>query len=242
MNNHSLAGMTTTRRRLEYVVRFMVFYSIGSYFLELELTPTRHSQGIWLWNERLCAAFFTAEYFVRWFKSDNPRHFNFKLLSVIDLMAVIPFYIAFLVDDDTVLFLRSLRVLRLFKLVRYSPALFMVAHSLKRVKKQLKAVSYLLLIVMLLSTSLVYHFEHRAQPEKWATPSDGLWFTFATVATVGYGDMAPITLPGRIVTVLTMVTGIGIFSILVSLLGSAFLTELQHEEEKKHDDTDNDYD
>lgn len=211
----------------------MVFYSIGMYFLELEITDGPRSHGWWFGNECFCAAFFTIEYCTRWYYSDNRRRFPFKFLSIIDLIAVAPFFIGFLVGDQTLSILRSLTILRLFKLIRYSPAFLSLLQSLKRIQKQLRAVAYLLAMLVLLSTSLIYTFEHEAQPEKFTHPSDGFWFVMVTIATVGYGDLAPVTIPGRLVTVMTMILGIGIFGIFVSLLSGAILVELKETAETK---------
>ena len=167
--------MTPARRRFEYAVRFFVFYSISCYVIEQEIDTDNRSQGFWLWNERFCAAFFTLEYLIRWYNSDNPRRYPLKFLSVIDLIAILPFYIGFFVPQESLGVIRSLRVLRLFKLIRYSPALLLVIHSLQKVKRELLVLFYINLIVVLLSSSLIYHFEKAAQPDKFVKLSDAIW-------------------------------------------------------------------
>lgn len=222
--HQQLWEMPPARRYFEYVVRVFVFYSIGMYLLELEFEATnKRSEGIWLWNERFVALFFTLEYFTRWAISDNKRHFPFKLLSIIDLLAVAPFYVGFFVDDHTLDIIRTLRVLRMFKLVRYSPALMNVLDGIRRVKQELFVVGYIVCIVVVFSSVLILQFEKAAQPDKFDKPSDALWWSFVTMATVGYGDLAPVTLAGRIVAIFTMVIGIGIFGVFVSLIGSALI-------------------
>jgi voltage-gated potassium channel len=102
------------------------------------------------------------------------------------------------------------------------------------VRRELLIVGYIVLIVVLLSSALIFHFEKDIQPDKYGKPSDAIWWSFVTLATVGYGDLAPVTLGGRAVAVVTMVIGIGIFGVFVSLIGSAF-THSMKKEEWKHD-------
>lgn len=227
---HQLSDMSPARRRAEYAVRFLVFYSIICYFLELQLDSGQRSTGMWLWNERLIASFFTLEYLIRWFTSDNRRTYPFKLLSVIDLLAILPFYIGFFVDEKTLGVIRTLRILRLFKLVRYSPALLNIFHGLRKVRGELGVVGYVVVIVVLFSSALMYELEHAAQPDKFEKPADAVWWCFVTLTTVGYGDLAPVTFAGRIVGVATMIIGIGIFGVFVSIVGSAFLADLKNKE------------
>lgn len=223
MVNHTpIAKMPPLRRYFEYTVRFFVFYSIGMYLVEREFSPNHHGD-LWLMNERAVAVFFTLEYLTRWIISDNRRRFPFKILSIIDLLAVAPFYVGFFVDEHTLEIIRTLRVLRLFKLVRYNPALLNVAEGIRRVKQELFVVGYIVCIVLVFSSVLILQFEKDAQPDKFTKPSDALWWAFVTMATVGYGDLAPVTIGGRIVAIFTMVIGIGIFGVFVSLFGSAML-------------------
>lgn len=234
MHHQQLREMPPARRYFEYVVRIAVFYSIGIYLLELEVHGGHSkSDGFWLTNERFLACFFTLEYVVRWVISDNRRRFPFKLLSLIDLIAVLPFYVGFFVDDQMLEIVRTLRILRMFKLVRYSPALMLVLEGINKVKNELLVVGYVVLMVLILSSVLILQFEKEAQPDKFVKPSDALWWAFVTMATVGYGDLAPVTMGGRIVAAFTMVIGIGIFGVFVSLVGSAFVVTWK--EEKKNE-------
>lgn len=149
--NHQLVEMSPLRRNLEYLVRAFVFYSVGMYLVELEFSGTNRSTGFWLWNERCVALFFTLEYLIRWLYSDNKHHYPFKILSIIDLVAVLPFYVGFFVTPQTLGIIRTLRVLRLFKLVRYNPALLNVLAKISRIKKDLLVVSYVVGIFVVLS-------------------------------------------------------------------------------------------
>lgn len=233
MHHQQLWEMPPARRYFEYLVRFFVFYSIGMYLLEMEVTKAHHSDGFWLLNERFVAVFFTVEYLIRWAISDNKRHFPFKLLSIIDLIAIVPFYVGFFVDDHTLDIIRTLRVLRMFKLVRYSPALMNVVEGIKKVKSELYVVGYIVCIVVVFSSVLILQFEKDAQPDKFDKPSDALWWSFVTMATVGYGDLAPVTLAGRVVAIFTMVIGIGVFGVFVSLIGSALIVTWKEQQDEQ---------
>jgi voltage-gated potassium channel len=224
-NHHQLNEMSFLRRFLEYLVRIVVFYSVGMYLLELEINDTKHSIGFWLWNERLVAIFFTLEYFFRWYYSDNKYHYPFKILSIIDLVSILPFYIGFFVNSNILGIIRTLRVLRLFKLIRYNPFLLNVLSKIYKIKNDLLIVGYIVIIFIVLSSVMILQFEQSEQPDKFSKPSDALWWSLVTMATVGYGDLSPITIGGRIVATFTMIGGIGIFGVFVSLIGNAFMNK-----------------
>lgn len=226
--------MTPLRRNLEYIVRFFVFYAVATYFLEVQLSDSHRSEGFWLWNERIIAIAFTLEYIVRWVYSDHKREYPFRFLSVIDLLSILPFYVGFFVDDQTLEIIRTLRILRLLKLVRHNPALSNVVQGIGKVRNELLMVGYVVGMVLLFSSSLIYQFEKEAQPDKFTKPSDAIWWCFVTLTTVGYGDLAPVTIAGRVVAVITMIIGLGIFGIFISLIGSAFVTSLkEHNDEQQ---------
>lgn len=218
------------RTSLEIFIQLVIFYSLAMYFVELEFTNTENSHAApkyFLWSERIVASIFTIEYFVRWGKAKNKLRYPFTALAIIDLLAILPFYIGFLVDLRVLRIIRTLRVLRLFKFYRYNEALRSFVVSFERVRHELYIIGVAILCLVFFSSTLEYEFERNAQPQMFARYSDAVWWSVITLTTVGYGDKYPITIGGRLVAVGTLVIGLGIFGTFLSLIGSAFMETLQ---------------
>jgi voltage-gated potassium channel len=210
---------------VEVLFQVFIFYSLATYFVELEFVGSESSVSgpkFFLWSERIVAGVFTVEYVLRWVLS---RRWSYPLTfaALIDLLAVLPFYIGFLVDLRALRLVRTLRMLRLFKLHRYNAALRNFVASIRSVADQLSALGIVILFFVMLSSSLLYEFEHSAQPQIFARLSDGLWWCVTTLTTVGYGDKYPITTAGRITATFTVVFGLGVFGTFISVIGGAFL-------------------
>jgi len=211
------------RRWFEVFIRFLIFYSIFSFYAEVDFAKEDTSSGFWLWSERVVAIIFTIEYILRWSWSPHGWKWPFTFYAVVDLLAILPFYIGFFVPSHHLGVIRSLRVLRLLKLTRYSLALDRFLDSFRRVKDELTIIMVFLMIVVFLGATLLYEFEHPVQPEKISCLADATWLCFITIATIGYGDIYPMTWPGRIIVMIVCVLGLGIFGSFVSLLGSSVI-------------------
>src|SRR5665213_1165639 len=111
------------RRWFEICIQVLIFYSILCYYFEIEMTGGSPSKGWWVVNEQVVAILFTLEYLFRWAVSHDRRGHPFRAMAVIDLLAILPFYLSFLVDFRVLRLVRTLRVLRLLKLYRYNAAL-----------------------------------------------------------------------------------------------------------------------
>lgn len=155
-------------------------------------------------------------------------------LAIIDLIAILPFYLPLLSPQLRVV--RSLRLLfffRVFKLNRYTDSLNILLRVF-RLKKEELFVSFLALFILLsLSSSLMYFFEHEAQPEAFSSIPQAMWWGTITLTTVGYGDVYPITLVGRILGAIVAILGIGLFALPAGILASGFSEELQARKAKK---------
>ncbi len=147
-------------------------------------------------------------------------------LSLIDLLAILPFYLAAFVSIDLRI-LRLLRVLRLLKITRYSPALGVIGSVLRQEYRPLAGSLMILLTALVLLASLIYVVEHEAQPDKFANIPAAMWWTMVTITSVGYGDIVPITLLGRLVGGLTMITGIMMVALPTGIVVSGFANEIR---------------
>ena len=151
-------------------------------------------------------------------------------LAIIDLLAIIPFYVGLLIGLDGSE-ARVLRIFRLFKLARYSSALTMIIKVLCREAEAICATLFVLAGVMVVMASLIYVAEHDAQPTVFPDIPSAFWWAITTLTTVGYGDMVPVTLAGRILGGMTAVVGVGVIALPAGVLASGFLHELQQRRE-----------
>lgn len=231
-----LTEPSTGKRWFEYLVQIVILYSIVALYVESELLHDGYIEAgtdFFVWNERVVGSIFTLEYLFRWWQSKNRKRYPFTLLAVIDLVAVLPFFITLSGSLRSLRLVRTLRmlfILRLFKLYRYNIALQNVMHGFRKVKDELAVVGFVVVIMVIFSAMAIHEFEHDAQPERFGRLSDAVWWSCVTLTTVGYGDLYPVTVGGRIIAVLTMVVGIGIFGTFISLVGSSFLTTMREQQ------------
>ncbi len=224
----------TAKRWFEYFAQAMVFYSILTLFMEAETQVTDAGFNFWRRNERMLLLWFTAEYFIRWALAPNRTRYPISLLGIIDLLAILPVIVGPMTSFRSLKLLRALLMLRLLKLYRYHRALQNVLHGFHRVRHELAVVSFVAVVVLFSSSLAMYEFEHEFQPVAYKHMWDSIWWSFVTLTTVGYGDIVPVTVGGRLVGIVTMVIGIGIFGTFISLIGSSFLTTMREEDEAAH--------
>lgn len=216
----------------ELFIQFLIFYSLATYFVEVEFLKTENSrEGLkfFLWSERIVAIIFTIEYIIRWWISKNKLNYPFTWMAIVDLVSILPFYIGFMIDLRSLRLIRTLRVLRIFKVYRYNKAMNNFAISFSKIKRELQVIGVVVFVFVFLSSTIIYEIERVAQPEAFDSYSDAVWWSVVTLTTVGYGDAYPITDLGRIVAGITVVLGLGVFGTFISLIGGAFINTMQEE-------------
>jgi voltage-gated potassium channel len=149
--------------------------------------------------------------------------------AVIDLIAILPFYLLMfgLTGGIDMRFLRAVRLLRVLKLTRYSAAMNMVFITFRENGRALSAAFLILLTVMLLAATGMYYFERESQPVDFGSIPAAMWWAFATLTTVGYGDVTPITVGGKVFGALITVVGIGMVALPTSILASGYSQQLK---------------
>jgi voltage-gated potassium channel len=156
----------------------------------------------------------------------------FTPMASVDLLAVLPFYLPLLFPE-----LRMLRVIRLFrvfrvlKLARYSESLQTFKHVIFREKDHLGFLFFCIVLLLTLSSCLMFEAEHEAQPKVFTSVPAAMWWGIVTLTTVGYGDMYPITPWGKLIGTCTVLIGICLFALLTGILASGFM-EVAHESDK----------
>lgn len=186
---------------------------------------------------------FTVEYILRaWSCTVNPRYGNsvtgrlrylITPMALVDLLAILPFYLPFVYTD--LRFMRALRLFRLFrilKLARYSESLQTFVDVLRLKKEELLLMFFAIIILLVISSSLMYEAEHEAQPRAFASIPAAMWWGIVTLATVGYGDVYPVTDWGRFIGSIVVILGIGLFALPTGVLASGFAEVLATRKEE----------
>lgn len=193
--------------------------------------------------DTVAVAIFTTEYMLRLFSAVEQPGYTSAVAgrtrfvrspgALIDLLAILPFFLEVLLHHLIDLrFLRIFRLVRLLKLTRYSGATKTLGIVLKREWPVLMAAAFIMLLLVVLTASLGYLFEHEAQPDKFENIPQSIYWAVITLASVGYGDISPVTPAGRAITIVLALLGIGIFAIPAALLSSAFSDQLRIEREE----------
>ena len=152
----------------------------------------------------------------------------FSTFGLIDLISILPFYLNQFVkvDGRFLRILRLFRLTRIFKLGRDSSSLKLFIKALKGVKNELKFTLFLSALAILFSASAIYYLENDAQPEKFSSITESIWWATVSLATVGYGDVYPITAGGKIFASIISLIGIGIVAIPTGIISASFVEEI----------------
>ena len=175
------------------------------------------------------------ENFKKPFLGSRKLHFVTSKFGIIDLLAILPFYLPlFMTLDLRVLrILRLFRLIRIFKLGRLSKSLKTISSVLKETRGDLIISMFVAFILLILSSTLMYYFESDVQPDKFQNIGQSLWWSIATLTTVGYGDVYPVTGVGKLLSGAVAIIGIGFVALPTSILSSAFVERVQMNKKKK---------
>ena len=164
---------------------------------------------------------FTIEYITRIAISRPRGRYAFSFFGIIDLIAILPFYLASGVDLRSVRAFRLLRLFRLLKLARYSSAIRRYHRAFIIAREELVLFGITSLIVLFLSSVGIYYFENEAQPDAFSSVFHSFWWAVCTLTTVGYGDIYPVTAGGKTFTFVVLIVGIGLVAVPSGLIASA---------------------
>ena len=188
--------------------------------------------------EVVAVAIFTVEYLLRiWtadllYKDKTPFMARLKYvvsaMAIVDLVAILPFYLPMFLPTS-VLGMRALRLVRLFrilKLNRYSDAMASIVRVIKEKQRELCGSFFFVALLMVISSLLMYAIEHDAQPQVFKNAFSGLWWAVATLTTVGYGDIYPVTVMGRIIGAFIAILGIAAVAIPTGIISSGLIESM----------------
>lgn len=211
---------TKSGKIFDYLIQFLIILSLIAF--SIETLPNNSPKLIeLLYNfEVFCISIFTVEYLLRIFVSNKPLSYIFSFYGIIDFLAIIPYYLS----SIDLRFLRAFRIFRIFralKLIRYNKALnrFRIAYGL--IKEELMLFMMVILILLFIVSAGIYFFENEAQPDVFKSIFHSSWWSIVTLTTVGYGDVYPITIGGKIFTFFVLIIGVGVVTVPAGLVATA---------------------
>ena len=226
------------------VIMILIAVSIVSIVLEsFDTLATRYRAALSV-LEAVCVAVFSIEYLLRIWTADllypesrHPRlRYMLSPMALIDLLAILPFYLPFFRVDLRYLrmmrLFRLMRLLRIVKLGRYVDALNIIVDVIRSTSSQLIISLIICFFVMLFSSILMYTVENPVQPDQFPNIIASLWWAICTLTTVGYGDVYPITAIGRFLAAIISIVGIGIIAIPTGIIAAGFTSAINHEDER----------
>jgi voltage-gated potassium channel len=217
----------------------LIVFNVLAVILETEPVLFQSYKPYFVAFEVFSVFVFTVEYIVRlWVCTEEPKYgspfkgrirYALEPLTLIDLFSFLPFYIPFVSVD--LRFIRSVRLIRIFRVLkmgRYSESLNTLSRVFKAKKEELAVTLYAGFILLIIASSFMYLVEHEAQPEVFSSIPAAMWWGAVTLTTVGYGDIYPITLLGKMLGACIAMLGIGLFALPAGIIASGFASELQN--------------
>jgi voltage-gated potassium channel len=210
-------------KTFDLCIQLLILLSLVSFALETLPGLSPRAQSVLRAVEIVTVGIFTAEYALRVWVATNRLRYVLSVFGIIDLVAILPFYLAAGLDLRTLRVIRILRLVRIFKLLRFTAASDRFYRALTIAKEELLLCLFVALILLYFAAVGIYYFEHEAQPDKFRSIFDSLWWAIATLTTVGYGDIYPITTGGRLFTFFVLVAGLGIVAVPSGLVAAALV-------------------
>jgi len=232
-------------RYFNIFMMILISINVLAVIMETEEAFFQKYQPIFYVLEVVSIAIFTIEYILRiWSCTEDPKYrspilgriqYALKPMAIIDLIAFLPFYLPLGgLDLRFVRIIRLFRIFRLFKMGRYAQSLNKLVRVIKAKKEELLVTLFSGCILLVIASSLVYLVERDAQPEVFSSIPASLWRGVVTLTTVGYGDIYPKTVIGKVISGAIAVLGIGLFAMPAGIIASGFAAELQSEKENKN--------
>tara|TARA_Y100000590_G_scaffold407648_1_gene498086 strand:- start:169 stop:879 length:711 start_codon:yes stop_codon:yes gene_type:complete len=212
-------------------IQILIILSLLSFSFETVPNISQETIGYLKAFEIFSIVIFSLEYLLRIYVADKKINYIFSFYGFIDVIAILPFYISGAVDLRSLRAVRLLRVLRLFKLFRFNESLALLKKAFQIVKREMIVFSFIAIILLYISAVGIYFFENPVQPDEFSSIFDCMWWAISTMTTVGYGDIVPITVGGKIFTSFISFIGIGVVSIPTALLASSLTTLIKIDKE-----------
>lgn len=226
-------NQTVGGRWFDLSIQVLIIFSLVTFSLETLPNLSDSFAHFLRIFEVITVIIFTIEYLLRLYVTEKKLKFVFSFYGLVDLMAILPFYLAFGIDLRSIRILRLFRLFRVFKILRYSKAIRHMVKAFISIKEELILFLILSSFLLFLSSVGIYYFENPVQPEVFTSIFHSLWWAVATLTTVGYGDIYPITVGGKIFTSVMLFVGLGIVAVPTGLIASA-LTKTRDDKNSKY--------
>jgi len=220
-------------RIFDYFIQFLILVSLISFSIETLPNNSEYAKGILKIVEIFCVTVFSIEYLLRIYVAKKPFEYIFSFYGIVDFLAIIPFYLRLSIDLRSLRAFRVFRIFRALKLVRYNKALHRFRLAAKIVKEEVVLFLIVTGILIFITAAGIYFFENESQPERFSSIFHSLWWSVVTLTTVGYGDVYPITIGGKIFTFFVLIIGIGIVTVPAGLVATALSKAREIEENEK---------
>ena len=225
---------TTPGRIFDWTVIGLILFSIVTLSIDTLPVLPRPLRFMLAMSEILVMVLFTLEYCLRVATAPRKLRYIFSFYGIVDLLAIIPFYLSLgTVDAQVLRIVRLFRIIRILKLTRYSRAMSRFQKAIALAKEEIVLFSVATAILLYLAAFGIYHFEHATQPEAFPSVLHSLWWATATLTTVGYGDVYPVTTGGRLFTFVVLMCGLGIVAVPAGLVAAALSRIRQNEDREE---------
>lgn len=219
--------------RFEKLIQILIVISLISFAFETLPNLSTAWQTVLKFTEIIIVLIFTIEYLIR-ISLCRPRlKYIFSFYGVIDILAILPFFLTAGIDIKSIRAFRLLRLLRFVKLLKYNKAIRRLRDALIDAKDELILSGIVAGILLYLASIGIYYFEEEAQPDSFGSVFHSMWWAVCSLTTVGYGDVKPITVGGKIFTGIVLIIGVGIVAMPTAILASSFNNAKK--KEKKND-------
>ncbi|MCY4590721.1 MAG: ion transporter [Alphaproteobacteria bacterium] len=225
---------TTPGRIFDWTIIGLIMISIVTLSIDTLPDLPQPLQSILAISEFVVMGLFTLEYCLRVATAPRKLGYIFSFYGVVDLLAIVPFYLSLgTIDAQVLRIVRLFRIIRILKLTRYSRAMNRFQKAVVLAKEEIVLFSGITAVLLYLAAFGIYHFEHTTQPEAFPSVLHSLWWATATLTTVGYGDVYPVTTGGRLFTFVILMCGLGIVAVPTGLVAAALSKVRQNEEREE---------
>jgi voltage-gated potassium channel len=236
---HPELGDTKWDRLINTFIIVLIILNVVA--VMLETVPSIHEPHARFFRkfDIVSVIIFTIEYVLRvWSSNHDPRYrhsihgrlrYIFSVEALIDLLAILPFYVHVFVGFDLRILriFRLLRFLRLFRLTSYMRSAQMVRNVFRTRANELKLALVLILFFIMIASCLIYFAEHLAQPEEFSSIPATMWYAVVTATSIGYGDMVPITTLGKTISSIISLAGLAVFALPAGIITAGFIEEFR---------------
>ena len=218
---------------LESITAFEVRFSTYFYFFEIcsiAIFSIEYVMRIWTAPIKYQNDDFTASNTKRSFK------YIFSLSGLIDLLSIAPFYLQFLIPGIDLRILRMLRLLRILKLSTYNSALMDLFLAIEEERKSFFAAGYIFSVMFIVASSLIYYAENSVHPTHFQSIPDSMYWAVITLTTVGYGDITPVSVFGKLIAVFAAIGGVIVVALLTGIVASSFSLQMERRKSQFEDE------